>query len=379
MFKRFLFQIHWLFGISAGLILALTGLTGALYSFSDELIHALDPAVTRVQANGRNMLPAPSLLAQVQKTHPYVSSLTLSSDPREAARVGFMLPLAGSDRKKFELQYLNPYTGELLGKPASEESFRSILKLHRTLLLDAPGKAIIGASTMVFLFLLISGAYLRWPKTRALDWRSWLRMDLKSKGRNFFSNLHAVAGSWLWLAYLLFALTGLNWSYPWMRNGLEELLASPASESASIRPKPQVQIDLSAAAPAAETDLNRVWKTFQDTAPAYQKMILLLPSGASQPVQILYLSPDAPHAYANNRVLIDGVSGALQKHELFAAKSVGEKLLASLYALHSGAYFGTTGRIIMLLASLLLPLFALSGWIMYLQRRKNKKQRSESE
>lgn len=373
MFKGFLFQMHWLLGISAGLVLALIGLTGALYSFSDELIHLIDPAITRVKAGGRSMLAAPDLLAQIQRTHPFVSSLTLSADPREAARVGFMRPLPGTDQKKFELQYLNPYTGELLGKPTSEEGFRTILKLHRHLLLDEPGAAIAGASTMAFLFLLVSGLYLRWPKTRPLDSRNWLRLDMKSSGRNFFSNLHAVMGSWLWLAYLVFALTGLCWSYTWVRSGLEELLGAPKAESVAARTKPKAQTRLLAITLPEEIDLYRIWKTFQDTAPAYQKMILLLPSSPQKPVQILYLSPDAPHPYANNRMLIDSLSGALQKHELYAAKSAGEKLLASLYALHSGAYFGTPGRIIMWLASLLLPLFGLTSWIMYLQRRKNKK------
>lgn len=370
MFKRFLFQIHWLLGISAGLVLALMGLTGALYSFSDELIHAIDPEVTRVEPNGRSMLPIPALLAQIQKDHPYVSSLTLSTDPREAARVGFMQPLAGTDQKKFELQYLNPYTGQLLGKPASEEGFRTVLKLHRNLLLDVPGKAITGFSTMVFLFLLVSGVYLRWPKTRPLHWRSWLSLDMRSSGRSFYSNLHAVAGSWLWLAYLVFALSGLSWSYTWVHKGLEELLAAPKPEAISVPEKPKAQSALNSAPHSETVDLERAWKTFQDTAPAYRKMILLLPSGPQKPLQILYLSTDAAHPYANNRMLIDANSGALQQHELYADKSPGEKLLASLYALHSGAYFGTAGRLLMLLASALLPLFAATGWIMYLRRRK---------
>lgn len=370
MFKRFLFQIHWLLGISAGLVLALIGLTGALYSFSDELIHIIDPAVTSVQADGRSTLPAPGLLAQIQKTHPYVSSLTFSADPHQAARVGFMQPLADTGKKKFELQYLNQYTGELLGKPTSEESFRTILKLHRNLLLDAPGKAITGASTLVFLFLLVSGVYLRWPKTLPLNWRSWLHLDMHSSGRNFFSNLHVVMGAWLWLAYLLVALSGLSWSYTWVHSGLEQLLGAQKTQPVAASAKPKTQTGLNAAPQPEEASLDRVWKTFQDAAPAYQKMILLLPSSPQKPVQILYLSLDAPHPYANNRMLIEASNGALQKHEMYADKSPGEKLLASLYALHSGAYFGTAGRIIMLLASALLPLFALTGWIMYLQRRK---------
>jgi uncharacterized iron-regulated membrane protein len=34
--KKILFQLHWLLGISAGLVLALMGVTGAAYSFQNE-------------------------------------------------------------------------------------------------------------------------------------------------------------------------------------------------------------------------------------------------------------------------------------------------------------------------------------------------------
>ena len=43
MFKNVLFQLHWFFGITGGLVLALMGITGASYSFEDEILRALNP------------------------------------------------------------------------------------------------------------------------------------------------------------------------------------------------------------------------------------------------------------------------------------------------------------------------------------------------
>ncbi len=37
MFKKFLFQIHWFLGISAGLILSIMGVTGAIYSYDQQI------------------------------------------------------------------------------------------------------------------------------------------------------------------------------------------------------------------------------------------------------------------------------------------------------------------------------------------------------
>ena len=46
----------------------------------------------------------------------------------------------------------------------------------------------------------------------------------KLKGRNFIWNLHAVVGTWAVVFYLLFACTGLYWSYDWWRAGMFKVM-----------------------------------------------------------------------------------------------------------------------------------------------------------
>ena len=367
--------MHWLIGISAGFVLALMGMTGALYCFEEELIQYFDPTISTVHPAGRISLTPAELLTRIRAKNPYVSSLTLSNNPKEAGRVGFMDPVVGSDKKKFELQYLNPYTGELLGKPASENFFRTVLNLHRHLSLDSLGKAITGASTLGLVFLIFSGIYLRWPKTKRLSWRTWLsfnfKVDGRQKSRDFLAHLHAVSGTWLFLVYLLFALTGLTWSYDWYRSGLTSLAGNNKSQAIKVKSNSPVQLDKQNAVTGPEVDIDLVWKTLSKRVPNYQKLIFLLPSTPQQSVQILYLEPNAPHPYANNRIVINGMSGEVEKHELYADKTTGEKFMASLYAIHSGNFFGFVGRLIMMLASLSLPFFFVTGCLMYLRRRKS--------
>ena len=54
----------------------------------------------------------------------------------------------------------------------------------------------------------------------------------------------------------------------------------------------------------------------------------------------------------------------------YSDRSFGSQLLASVYALHVGSYFGMAGRILMMLASLAMPLFFITGWLLYLDRRR---------
>jgi sulfite reductase (NADPH) flavoprotein alpha-component len=57
-------------------------------------------------------------------------------------------------------------------------------------------------------------------------------------------------------------------------------------------------------------------------------------------------------------------------HERYAEKQTGARLLASMLSIHKGHYFGLVGTIALMLSSLALPLFMITGWMMYLDRRK---------
>src|SRR5690606_26397533 len=46
-----------------------------------------------------------------------------------------------------------------------------------------------------------------------------------------------------------------------------------------------------------------------------------------------------------------------------------QKVGASMFALHRGSFFGLPGVVLFMLASLLMPLFAVTGWMLYLERR----------
>ncbi|HTD05804.1 PepSY-associated TM helix domain-containing protein [Undibacterium sp.] len=373
MLKRFWFQLHWLMGISAGLILALVGTTGGLYAFEDRILKLLNPEVTQVHAGTGPMLEPAELLARLQVNRPYVSSLTLSGSSGDAARVGFMLPVAGSDKKKFELHYVNPYTAELLGTPRGEEFFRLALNLHRNLTLGDTGKAVTGASALVLVFMCLSGLYLRWAGSNAWNWRAWFSVDMKRSGRGFLSDLHAVIASWLLLMYLLAALTGLYWSYGWYRDWISNL-AMPVAQ------KNRMHSEMNGGKKAERLDANAqtapnlpaVWRSLRAEVAAYDKLIMLLPSRPGQPVQILYVDEHSPHPYANSKLALDAHTGEILKREPYADKTAGGKFLASIYALHSGSYWGTAGMLAMMLASLAMPLFAVTGWMMYLARRKSK-------
>lgn len=367
MFKKTVFQLHWFFGISAGLVLAFMGITGALYSFQDEILRALNPDTLRVEIRETGILPPSQLVARLEtEALGKVSGLWIETTTGLTSRV-FYAPAPGERRGP--TRYFDPFTGELRGQITGQDFFALVLRLHRFLGLGEVGKQITAACTLMLLFFCVSGLYLRWPKNLG-SWRAWLTLDWAKRGRAFNWDLHAVAGTWCLLFYLVSACTGLVWSYDWFRDGAARLLTdtAPPMRGGEGRGRP-------GAGPAVRMDWDAAWQSLQTAAgPTMTSANLRLPSGAGQPANGFYLLTTSPHERAFNPVVLDPLRGTLLKHDRYAAKPLGEQLFDSNYAVHTGSFFGLPGRLTITLASLCMPLFFITGWLLYLDRRRKKRQ-----
>ncbi|QXH88631.1 sulfite reductase flavoprotein subunit alpha [Pseudomonas shahriarae] len=366
MLKKTLFQLHWFFGITAGLVLALMGITGAAYSFQDEILRALNPTVLTVQKQPAGVLPPAELVRKLEATEgKAVSMLWVESESGNAARVFFTPP---PGERRGQMRYFDPYTGDYLGDAVGQDFFALMLQLHRFLAMGDTGRQITGACTLILIFFCLSGLYLRWPRQVA-SWRAWLTLDWRKKGRSFNWDLHSVFGTWCLLFYLLAALTGLSWSYEWYNKGLTRLLSdAPQNERVRNRgPAP--------AGPAPIANYEAIWSSIYSTAgPGLSAYNIRMPPVDGQPATVYYLLQSSPHDRALNQINLDPATGVVKSVERYGDKSLKAQLLTSIYALHVGSYFGLVGRIILTVTALCMPLFFITGWLLYLDRRRKKRQ-----
>lgn len=371
--RNILFQIHWFLGITAGLVLAVMGVTGALISFEGEILAAINPGVVTVTPGKMPPLPAPVLIERITAQVPgiRIGRLIVDSDPQRAATVTYSVDKgkkAGKKGKGGERQrrFVDPATGRILGEAHGEGFFETVENLHRWLALPGHGNGIgrqlTGFAALSLIFFALSGLYLRWPR-RPLDWRNWLVLDLRKTGRNLYRALHAVIGGWVLVFYLISAGTGLWWSYGWYRDGVKYLLG--AERAAVHGPKGKPGKD------APPADLPLAWASFAraTAGQSYEQVTATIRDGT---VQFRAKLPGGRHDRVSDELSIDGATGKVVTDQRYAARPLGQDIVTSVYEIHRGAYFGLIGRILMTLASLTMPLFTITGFLLYFARRRRK-------
>lgn len=407
MTRWWLFQIHWLLGITAGFVLAVMGVTGALLSFEDEIVDAISPSTVSVP-QGAQRLSLDTLLARIQSQRPEssIGQLRISSAPARALQVRL---IGGRNEHDHErgVTYVNPYTGDILGASKGASFFTFVEDLHRFLALPAPegqkssmvGRNITGFSAIALVFFALSGLYLRWPR-QPLNWRSWFVLDLHKTGRNLFREIHAVVGGWVLLFYLLAALTGLTWSYDRYRQVITTVLGAEVRDAKMVDRGKDLPPDGNTHGPSAkeasghrEGDgpggrgdeangehkreplvvpaglLDAIWDGFVAQVPeGFDQAGISLPR-AGEPVRVERPLRGGFHDGIMDRYYFDSRTGALISKDLVSARPVGQTIVGSMLATHSGAFLGTGGRVAMMLASLAMPVFLVTGLLLYFKRR----------
>lgn len=359
MLKTTLLRLHAWLGISAGLVIAVVGSTGAMMAFEPQILRLLNPGILSIEPQAGQALLSPQALYReillAQPARP-VQALTLSGEPDRPAQVVF----SSAKNPKGEAVLVQPYTGALLPEPRGEATFEWIENLHRRLLADDIGKTVTGISACVLIFMSLSGLYLRWSR-RPRGVRGWLGYRRGLQGRAWYFQLHSVAGTWLFALFLFSAGTGLSWSYDWYKEGVYRLLAVEMPK----KPKPGPQDLVSVA--QFEQHLAPVWPRLQAELPAYDSATIVFGSLGSDAIKVEYLAENSPHIRAKN-TLTFSPSGELLSHKRFAEKPWGEQITSAWKMLHTGQYWGWSGQLMMMLSSLSLLGFAWLGISLFRSR-----------
>ncbi|PDT78848.1 PepSY-associated TM helix domain-containing protein [Bradyrhizobium sp. C9] len=383
--KAALLQVHSIAGLALALLWAVVGITGATMAFEDEIEASLNSHIMRVDASATRRLTPDELVTRLQSAGDFgrASAVTIASDPSAAARIRFARSEGGSRPSSV---YVDPYDGHVLGSPRGEDFFATVRKLHRWLLLPGDGngigRKITGTAAICLILMLITGLVLRWPH-RARSVKMWLKPNLGLRGRGLHRSLHAVIGTWVLPVYLVMTLTGLWYSFEWYKAGANWLLARPQATDAVTQPKAPrgaaTAVDKGEAKTEAKGEakplgFDRVWTTYlKQENNDYGRVLLTLPAGAGTAVRVRSWSKDSSLESVRDEFRIDAVTGRVISSDRYADKTFGERVLAGVLDIHRGAILGWPGKLAFMLAAAMMPLFAATGVLLYLSRRRHRR------
>ncbi|MEN9919452.1 MAG: hypothetical protein RL662_1888 [Bacteroidota bacterium] len=354
--RHFFKKIHLWLSIPAGLIIVILCATGAILSFETEILEAYYPERYFVAEVKADKIPLDRLISIVnqQLSDNSVANIKLTADPNRT----YTATLANGFRIS---AFVDPYTGEVKGiYNLRESAFFKVMALHRWLMDGTRtwGKYTMGITTLVFVFIIISGM-VWWIPTSKKKVKGRLTINTKSGLKRFLHDAHIALGIYACLFLLICSLTGLMWSFEWYKKGVCRLFGVeiPADKKENTREKNRTPLDAS------------VWQTaFDNSIKQVANYTTITVSDGS----VMVLPSDALHTRAMDKYAFDKSSGKITKVSLYADEKSVSKIMTWAYALHVGAFGGITVRILTFLACLIGATLPLTGYYLYYRRLKKK-------
>jgi uncharacterized iron-regulated membrane protein len=326
-------------------VIFIMAVTGSLLAFERQInVWADGHRVTAPSANAKH-IPAETLLGGMEATP---TALTLRSDPTAPAEAAY-----GRERTVM----LNPYTGEVLGEASkrSRDFFALVERLHRTLGAQgesrAFGRAFTGASNFAFLFIVISGPILWWPK----QW-TWSRVKptllfrrgVDGRARDW--NWHNVIGIWCALPLFIIVLSGVIMSYQWANDALYRITGNQPPVRRAGGPERLGRPGGRSDPGLAWAGLNSFWTRAEQEIPGWKSISLRFPNSPRAPLTFSIDAGNGDEPQKRATLTFDRKTGETQR-ETFSSNNLGRQLRTLARFSHTGEAGGMVGVIVAFLAS----------------------------
>lgn len=295
--------------------------------------------------------------------------------------LSYRLPQAADEAVLINIQaeqlwhvYLNPYTGDVLGKQVSSDKLMNIVKtIHGELLLGNTGSVLVELAACWAIVLIITGVYLWWPRT-AIGMAGVIYPRLRQGSKTLWRDLHAVTGIWLSALALFLLITGLPWALVW-GSALKEVRALNFSQQHFSLQQDWSQVRAQEHHHWRAQASDRVNLTPEVIATAQQLPLappveLSLVTGNHRPGDHHSWKVSSQHA---NRPLRADVwlrsDGSIEKQSAFADKKLLDRAIGIGIAAHEGQLFGVFNLVLGVLTCAGLILIGISGFILWRKRK----------
>ena len=371
-------NIHLWLSVPFGILITLICFSGAALVFEKEVMELCHRELYFVKKVEAAPLPMEQLMTKVAATLPdsvSVTGVNISSDPERAYQVTLSKPRRAS-------MYVDQYTGEITGKYERAPFFNFMFRMHRWLLDSMKqdggifwGKMIVGTSTLMFVFVLISGVVVWWPRTRKALKNS-LKIVANKGWRCFWYDLHVAGGMYALVFLLAMALTGLTWSFQWYRTGFYKTFgvevqpsmghgnaaANATAKGGKRDGKPEGREGRGAHRYSPYTNWQQVYEQLAEANPDYKQISV---SDGSASVAV----PRFGNQRGTDRYKFNPRNGEITETTLYKDLDNSGKIRGWIYSVHVGSWGGMLTRILTFVAALIGASLPLTGYYLWIRKK----------
>ena len=376
--RPLVFWPHLIAAVLAGVVILIMSVTGVLLTYERQLIAWSDNHLRSAPpVPGAQRLPVEALLETVRREHPEVTPTAITIGSAADATAVLTVPQ--------RTLHLDIYTGRLLGEGAQgvRRVMSELRAWHRWLAVDGDGRplarAITGWSNVLFLFIVVSGAYLWLP--RKWTWQHLRTVTLfsgrlRGKARDF--NWHNVIGVWSAVPLFIVVISAVPISFPW-GNALvyrmvgEEPPAPAGRGPAGREGGPAEGGNGGASEPPQVTfaGLNDLWRRAEQQSPGWRTINLRLPASDRAPVVFAIDRGDGGQPQRRATLTLARQSGEIVSHETFSTLTLGRRIRNVMRFAHTGEVLGLGGQTVAGLVTFGSVVLVWTGIALALRRLRN--------
>jgi uncharacterized iron-regulated membrane protein len=380
MVRKIIFWCHLTAGVAVGIVVLIMSVTGVALTYQRQMQHWADAGAFRVSSPRDGVPPLrPSLLVEaLRRVDPELtpSSITWRRDPKEPVAIV-------ADNRTL---YLNPYTGEVYGEGRGQRmrAFMSTMtSWHRYLGRSgnsrSAGRIITGACNLAFLFLVVSGFYLWWPRTWTwIRFKNvlWFRRQLPSKARDF--NWHHVIGFWSAAPLAVVVFSGVVISYPWAGNLVYRVMGEAPPGPAAARSAGERAATRAVPTAWAGTDPDVLYARAAAFDPEWRVLSMRWPTSNS-PVTFTIDRGSGGQPQLRSTLVLDAKTASVTRWDAFSNQTPGRRARSWLRFFHTGEAGGLAGQTIAGLVSAGAAVLVYTGFALSFRRFFGRRARRSGE
>jgi uncharacterized iron-regulated membrane protein len=374
--------LHRYIALSCGLVFVLLGLTGSALAWMHELDAALNPGLLRVhpgaglrRTDRAGITPATidALLGRLAANRAYgrPSQLWLPEHADEPVIAWYRLPPASAAPITLDVSrqvMLDPATLEVLGErnwgqPGLSRPLLmpTLFHLHRYLLAGEAGRTAVGICGLLLAVTALIGIALWLPKPTLKALRQSLRITHGGSWPRLHYSFHRSAGLFAAPVLLVLGITGCYFNLP---TWVVPVVASVAPVSAPEKVLNRAGRGDAAIGPGTALAIAR------QRFPNARVSRLALPGNPAAPFELRLRQPgEVRQGDGATRMFIDAWSGEVLRIRDPLHAPRGDTLLNWFFPIHTGAAFGTAGRVFISAFGITPLLLFMTGIALWWRRR----------